>query len=197
LLCHWLEQTRPAEKESHLAASGRDPIPPWLAWWREDFKFSGKIGGGAECTTLDSEIVDVIIRAIQPSSRLQGYLEGSEDLSLAIVQSVIQTFFREKSATELYQELCPLTQTVKETPQEFLFRALELRQKIIFADNENVSKYDPALIDLLFRQSLETGIRDETLKTEFIAPLLKLFKSEFIAPLLKLFKSDEELLQKG
>jgi hypothetical protein len=46
-----------------------------------------------------------------------------------------------------------------------------MRQKIIFADKENKSKYEHTLFNLLFRQSVETGIREETLRAE-LAPLL-------------------------
>jgi hypothetical protein len=45
-LCRFLEQTRKVEEESHVAAAGRDAIPPRLAGWRKDFKFSGQIGEG-------------------------------------------------------------------------------------------------------------------------------------------------------
>ena len=84
----------------------------------------------------ESEIIDGIIRAIQPGCRLRGYIEGIESLTLSVAQAIIRSFYHEKSSTELYQELCNLSQSAKESCQDFLLRALELRQKINFASKE-------------------------------------------------------------
>jgi hypothetical protein len=115
-----------------------------------------------------------------PSNR--GYLEGQDDLVLSIVLSVIRTFHKERNSTELYQEMCTIAQSGKETPQDFLFRALELRQKIIFSDKENKVKFDKNLVGQTFRQSVKTGLRDDHIRSE-------------LAPVLKRFTTDEELLQ--
>jgi len=178
--------------------STADKNPFRFTGFHRDYKLSGQIGEGSNALPYmsflrqvqsgvdkgygEQDIVDGIIRAIQPSSKLRGYLEGREDLSLTVIKDIIRTYYKESSATELYQELCVLAQTPKESPQEFVLRALELKQKIIFADKESSTKYGTALIDKLFRQSVETGIRDDGLRVE-------------LASVLKSFKTDEELLQ--
>ena len=58
----------------------------------------------------ERDLVDGVIRAIQGGSRLRGYLEGREDLPLVKLQAIILAFYKEKSATELYQELCGIEQ---------------------------------------------------------------------------------------
>ena len=56
-------------------------------------------------------------------------------------------------------------QLPNETPQEFLVRALECREKIILCSQEDKSsvKYDPRLIQSLFLRTVETGLRDESI----------------------------------
>ena len=76
--------------------------------------------------------------------------------------------YREKSSTELYQELCSLKQNGQESTQEFLFRSLELRQKIRFSSKKRGAiKYDNTLVDKKFKHSLTTGIREESIRLEF------------------------------
>ena len=53
----------------------------------------------------ERDIIDAIMQAIQAGSRLRGYLEGRDNLTLAVLQSIIRGFYREKSSTELYKEL--------------------------------------------------------------------------------------------
>ena len=61
----------------------------------------------------DTEIVDGVNRAIQASSKLRGTLEGRDELDLAVLQAIIRAYNKEKSSTELYQELCNLNKKQK------------------------------------------------------------------------------------
>ena len=175
-------------------------VDPTLYSLKKDFKISGNIGESANCIGYtsflrqvesgtakgytDRDIIDAIIRAIQAGSKLRGYLEGRDDLTLSVVQAIIRGFYREKSSTELYQELCSLKQNGQESTQEFLFRSLELRQKIRFSSKESGAiKYDNTLVDKQFKHSLTTGIREESIRLEF--------KS-----LLDHYDKDEELIEK-
>lgn len=84
--------------------------------------------------------------------------------------------------TELYQELCTIAQKGKETPQEFIFCALELRQKILFTDKENMVKYDQNLATAQFNLAIKTGLRDNDIRIE-------------LRSVISGYKSDEELLK--
>lgn len=167
--------------------------------WRKDFKMTGMIGDSSSCLSYmsflrqvevakdkgykDSEIIDGIIRAVQPGCRLRGYIEGREDLNLPSTQAIVRSFYHEKSSTELYQELCNLSQGSKETCQDFLLRGLELRQKINFASKEATDfSYDRKLVEKQLHHSLITGIRDESVKYE-------------LDTLLRNYSTDEKLLE--
>ena len=62
----------------------------------------------------------------------------------------------------------------KESPQKFLFRALDLRNKVLFVSQEDDSKFDYGfpLVQNTFLKSLETGLRDDILVTN-LRPILR------------------------
>ena len=93
-------------------------VPSWL---RREVKLSGQIveAGQTENLTFvslmhqidsglkrgykESEIVDAVIRAISPHSSLRSYVETLCDLSLAKVRRILRVHYREKAASEVYQ----------------------------------------------------------------------------------------------
>lgn len=164
--------------------------------WRKEFKI--QVGDGTNCIRFvnvlrqievgkerkyaETEILDGVIRSIQPASKLRGYLEGRMDLRLTDLTRIIQSFYKERTATELYQELCQLVQNPKETLQNFVYRALELREKLLFTSNEQEVRYDPVLVETQFRHAISTVLREDVLMAE-------------VQELLWKYKSDLELIQ--
>ena len=63
----------------------------------------------------------------------------------------MKAHFKQKSGTELYQELSNLHQEASEPPQDFLVRAISLTQQIVFVSRANDSpiKYEPSLVVIL------------------------------------------------
>ena len=109
---------------------------------RREFKISGQIGepGQTEKLTFvslmhqtdsglkrdyqENEIVDTVIRAISPHSSLRSYVETLSDLSLAKLRRILRVHYRDKAASEVYQQLATL-------------RALDLRNNVNFASQES------------------------------------------------------------
>lgn len=161
--------------------------------WRKDYKISGQIGepGQKDRLTFSSlarqienglskgypelEIVDAVIRAIVPGLQLRSYLEGKHDLSLPTLRRILRSHYQEMSATELYKQLTTEVQSNRETPQNFLIRAMDLRQKILFASQEAESslKYDPALVQSMFMHTVLTGLQNDSIKTDLQPYLLQ------------------------
>ena len=98
----------------------------------------------------ERHIIDAIICANQARFRLPNYLEGRENLTLAVIQSIIRGFYRETSSTELPQELCNLKQNGQESTQEFLFRA----ENKIFIKGEWILE-DTSLVDNQYKHCLK------------------------------------------
>ena len=122
----------------------------------------------------ESEIVEAVIRAVSPSLKLRSYLEMIQDLPLSRLRQIMKAHFKQKSATELNQELCVLHQEASESPQDFLVRALNLKQQIIFVSNatDGSIKYEPSLVQALFLHVIQTGLQDEAIRAK-LRPLLE------------------------
>ena len=140
---------------------------------RREFKISGQIGEPGQTDKLtfvslthqidsglkrnykESEIVDAVIRAISLHSSLRSCVETLNDLSLPKLRKILRVHYREKSASERYQHLATIFQQPKETAQQFLLRALDLRNKVGFASKESECEvqYDEPLIQKTFMKS--------------------------------------------
>ncbi|KAK2558824.1 hypothetical protein P5673_019039, partial [Acropora cervicornis] len=78
-----------------------------------------------------------------------------------------------KAASEVYQQLATVCQQNNESPQQFLLRALDLRNKVNFASQESDCEfnYGFSLIQKTFAKSFETGPRDDILASNLRATL--------------------------
>ena len=161
---------------------------------KREFKISGQIGDpgqtekltfvsltnqidyGIKCGYPEDEIIAAVTRSIAPQNFLRSYIENErlKDLILAKLRKILRLHFREKSAPEVYKELSVICQSPKESPQKFLFRALDLRNKVLFVSQEDDSKFDYGfpLVQNTFLKSLETGLRDDILVTN-LRPILR------------------------
>lgn len=157
---------------------------PVMSTWSREFKISGQIGEPGQKDKLsfsslahqiehgrsrgfsELEIVDAVIRAIAPGMQLRSYLEGKTNLTLPTLRRILRAHFQERGATELYKQLTSEVQSSKETPQSFLVRCLDLRQKILFASQEAESslKYDPKLVQSMFLHTILTGLQNDSVR---------------------------------
>ena len=70
--------------------------------------FARQIESGVKPGNKETEIVEAVIRAVSLSLKLRSYLEMIQDLSLSRLRQIMKAHFKQKSATELYQELSVL-----------------------------------------------------------------------------------------
>lgn len=171
---------------------------------RRDFRIVGLIGGDNNKDRLslvsllrqietglkknkytESEVIEGVIRAISPSLKLRSYLEMIPDLTIAKLENILKAYYKQKSSTDIYQELTSACQSPKESAQDFLIRVMDLRQQVLFASdiNDKTVKYDSGLVNGLFRHVIEIGLQSETIRTK-MRPLLS-----------KPDVSDEELME--
>ena len=150
---------------------------------RRELKIVGTIGSGKERDQVpyiglvsqvqeakakeysEEEIARAVKKAVSAGCSLRTILDSKPDLSLTRMLALIRSFMKEKSSTELFQELNSTCQTENEDAQEFVLRAMELRQKVIIAsDADGALKYDPALVNALFTHTVRTGLLDDAVK---------------------------------
>ena len=132
-----------------------------------------QIDSGLNRSYKESEIVDAVIRAISPHSSLRSHVETLYDLSLAKLRRILRIHYREKAASEVYQQLETVCQRSNESPEHFLLRALDLRNKVNFASQESDCEfnYGLSLIQKTFAKSSEMVLRDDILASTLRATL--------------------------
>ena len=155
---------------------------PWiesLKVLKKDFVIAGKIGepenekdigylsivrqmaDGVEKGYTESEVVAAVLKAISPRS-LRSYLSLKKNLKIPKLSQILRLHYQEKSATELYQELINMKQGKKEDPPAFVIRALETREKILFASKEEGEvSYDTKHVQTLCLSTIDSGIDEE------------------------------------
>ena len=118
----------------------------------------------------EQEIVDGVIRAISAGMVLRSYLETYKDLSLERLNKILRNHYGVKNSTELYQSLASICQGPKETAQEFLMRALDLRQNILFSNGQDSGEdtlvYEADHIQKLFLRTVETGLHEDNVRVK-------------------------------
>ena len=105
---------------------------------KQDFKIHGVVGTenfkeglsfmslarqidlGIKTGYKENEVIEAVIRAVSPSLKLRSYLEMIQDLLLVQLKQIMKAHFKQKSGTELYQELSGLRQEASESCQDFL-----------------------------------------------------------------------------
>lgn len=83
-----------------------------------------------------------------------------DDLSLHELQSFLRSHLGEKATTEMLQELMCARQSEQETPQQFLYRMIGLKQKLLFQSkqaNTEIS-YDPRTVQEVFLHTIYQGL---------------------------------------
>lgn len=93
------------------------------------------------------EIIRGVLRVIRPGN-FRDMLINKDDLTVVELKSFLQSHLGERSGTELFQDLMCAKQHENETPQQFLYRMIGLKHKIMFTTKQATSlvKYDVSTI---------------------------------------------------
>ena len=210
------------EKMESLAAKSGDicsvePVSRFLSPIR-DFKIQGNIGSpgekgklsyvslirqielGIEKKYSEKEIVQSVVRSISPHLQFRSYLESMPELELPRLRKLLRSHYQEKKATELYTNLATMKQEQNESHLDFVMRALDLRQKIIFSSKESESEiyYEPCLVQALMLHTIQTGLANESIRSQ-IRPYLEkkgIDDDEIIEKMTLIMSSEQERYQK-
>lgn len=203
--------TKTVDEQQKTPESDNDKLKA-EALWRREFKIIGSIGGekdklsyvglmrqvdcGLDKGYKEGEIIEAVIRCINPSTKLKSYLEIMKELTLQKLCHILRVHYQEKTASELYQELTSIVQGPKESPQDFLLRSLSLRERILFVSKaeEKGMKYDTSLVQSLFTHAFETGLREEAIRSKIRDILHKdaVTDEELMGSLNKIVSIEEE-----
>ncbi|XP_063049996.1 uncharacterized protein LOC134444699, partial [Engraulis encrasicolus] len=182
-----------ANKTTSLPMTTSAPIDPQPTFprasevvIRREFRISGQIGELGQKDKLsytslmhqidtgkrkghsDAEIVEAVVKAASPGMSLRDMLESKSTLTLSHLKTILKAHFKENSTTDLFHRLVNITQDSKESPQNFLFRAIELKERLMAAafDSSADVQYSPDLIQRKFLRSLSTGLLSDNIKLQ-------------------------------
>ena len=79
----------------------------------------------------ESDVIEAVIRAISPGLKLRDMLEIKHDLTLPQLKRILKGHYKEDDASDLVQKLISISQDPKESAQDFLFRTIELKDRLL------------------------------------------------------------------
>ncbi len=157
---------------------------------RREFKIWGQIGESGQKEKLsypslihqmevglekghsETEIVEAVVRAVTPGLPLRDMLEIKRGLMLQTLLTILKGHYKVDSTTALYHQLINISQEPKESVQNFIFRAIKLKEKLLWkAENGDDDRYSRDVIQSKFLHSIETGLISDSLKFQ-IQPYL-------------------------
>ena len=169
-------------------ASGKGCISSFAASIRE-FKINGSINkkDDKNCITFgglslqikqaetkgvsEGEIILAVIRAMSPSLNLRRMLEVMGDsMTLPRLKSLLRAHYEEPRASDIHKELQELVQKSGEGTVEFVWRGYELAARLQIASEdegeEGSLNFSSTQIKKILLESLDSGIKDETVRNE-------------------------------
>ena len=171
---HAPEQHTP-EKNTH---DKHDRVVPLrdLSMLRREFKVQGgqigdqssdlsynnicrQIDDGVKDRFSETEILRGVLRMIKPG-HFKDMLMHKDDLTIDELKGFLQSHLGGRSNTELFQELMCTRQNDNESPQQFLYRVIGLKQKILFASKhaDTEVKYNPNTVQDIFLHTIYQGL---------------------------------------
>lgn len=135
---------------------------------------SKQIDEGLKDSHSESEIIRAVLRIIKPG-HFKEMLSSKEDMTVGELKSFLQSHLGEKSSTELFQELMTAKQSEQETPQQFLYRMIGLKQRVMFTSRQADTdiRYEAQTAQNVFLHTVYQGLseRHDDVRRE-LRPLL-------------------------
>lgn len=103
-----------------------------------------------------------MFRIIKPGN-FKEMLASKDEMTITELKRFLQSHLGEKSSTELFQELMNAKQLDHETPHQFLYRMMGLKQKVIFTSRQTDSdiKYEARTAQNVFLRTVYQGLGEK------------------------------------
>lgn len=110
----------------------------------------------------DTEVVRGVLQIIRPGA-FKEMLTNKDELTVLELKGFLQAHLREKNSTELFGELMSAKQEGNETPQQFLYRVIALKQRVLITCKLSDAgiKYSAATVQDVFLQTVKQGLGDK------------------------------------
>lgn len=109
----------------------------------------------------ESEVTRAVLRIIKPGT-FKNMLLAKDILSVTVLKQLLRAHLKDQNSSELFQELSNAKQSDKETPQQFVYRLMGLRERVLLAAQQTDSdfQYDGKLVQGVFLHSLFQGFNE-------------------------------------
>lgn len=99
------------------------------------------------------------MRIIKPGA-FKDMLVNKDSLTVSELKGFLMSHLGEKATTEMFQELMCARQSDQEPPQQFLYRMIGLKQKLLFRSQQISTdiSYDPKTIQEVFLHTIYQGL---------------------------------------
>ena len=119
----------------------------------------------------DDEILSGLRRVVTTGA-VKTYIDSQTNAPLEEILLFLRSFLKERTPTELYNDLTQLAQKEGQLAIQFFMDAIQIRQLIVVGSQvEGNVSYDPALVNATFIHTIRTGLRDEAVRAHML-PLL-------------------------
>lgn len=110
----------------------------------------------------ESEVIRTVLKITKPGT-FREMLTNKDDLTMGELKRFLRSHIRDKNSTELFQELSTARQQDKEGPQQFLYRLMGLKQKVMFESQQPGADfcYDRKLVQGTFLHTLYQGLNEK------------------------------------
>ncbi|KAI4875326.1 hypothetical protein NFI96_030093, partial [Prochilodus magdalenae] len=110
----------------------------------------------------ESEIIRTVLRITKPGT-FREMLTNKDDLTVEELKRFLRSHIRDKNSTELFLELSNARQQDKESPQQFLYRIMGLKQRVLFESQQPGAdfSYDRKLVQGTFLHTLYQGLNEK------------------------------------
>lgn len=149
---------------------------------KKDFKIVGTIGGKGDSLQFSSLLYQIdcgkragyseqiicesVIRAISSSNPVRSYLEGKRTVSVDSLLEILNSTFREKDSGSILIEMGNAVQNNGEPCVDYVVRLMAMRDRILKLSQEEDVPFEKNMVQMKFFQSLFTGLRNSSIRSE-------------------------------
>lgn len=110
----------------------------------------------------ESEVIRTVLKITKPGT-FREMLTSKDDLTVIELKRFLRSHIRDKNSSELYQELSTARQQDKEGSQQFFYRIMGLKQRVIFESQQPGAEfcYDKKLVQGTFLHTLYQGLNEK------------------------------------
>ncbi|XP_030267757.1 uncharacterized protein LOC115578758 isoform X1 [Sparus aurata] len=150
------------EEDTRTATTAPTRLPEVTL--RREFRIIGQIGEAGQKDKLsytslinqiesgqwkghgEAKIIEAVTRAVSPGLHLREMLEIKQELTLHTLKTILKGHYKVDSPSDVLHRLMNMTQDPKESAQNFLFRAIELKEKLMRkSSDEDAGEEGPPL----------------------------------------------------